>query len=85
MSRQEMDFSTLLNPLKNIYIPSDDTVDWCEERNKILDLTLKDFLLPQFETETRRDLRDAAHKFGVESAALSLQSMAMEVPYRRHI
>jgi transcription elongation factor SPT6 len=82
MSRQEMDFSTLLNPLKNIYIPSDDTVDWCEKRNKILDLTLKGFLLPQFETEARHDLQDAAHKFGVESAALSLQSMAMEGPYR---
>ena len=40
------------------------------------------YLLPQFEAETRRDLRDVSTRVGVEAAGQNLQVMAFEGPYR---
>jgi transcription elongation factor SPT6 len=59
-----------------------DSEDWNGERRKILTQALLSFLLPQFEAETRRELREAAIKVGVVAAGESLFTMAMEGAYR---
>jgi Transcriptional accessory protein len=83
LNRDNQNIDLLMNELQKIYLPSvGDTEEWNEERNKILRFALINFLLPQFETELKRDLRDAAVKEGIDSAGDNLLTMAMEGPYR---
>ena len=45
--------------LERCYLPaSGDTEEWNEERRRVLRSALRDHLLPRFEAEARRDLRD---------------------------
>mmetsp|Transcript_14099 Transcript_14099/g.20794 ORF Transcript_14099/g.20794 Transcript_14099/m.20794 type:complete len:1665 (+) Transcript_14099:977-5971(+) len=82
-SRDNQDLSALTEELERVYLPPDgDTDEWNEERRKVLRLALTTFLLPQFEAEARRDLREASIKIGIKAAAESLYGMAMEGPYR---
>jgi transcription elongation factor SPT6 len=82
-NRENQDLSRLMNELETIYMPFDgDTEEWNEERRKILRFALTNFLLPQFEAEARREMREAAIKVGVLAAAKNLRTMAMEGPYR---
>lgn len=76
------DISPLLKVLQTIYLPIEDTQEWNDERMKILHQCFYTFLLPQFETEARRDLKDTAIKFGIKTAAQSLYHMAFEGAYR---
>ncbi|EED89929.1 SUPT6H,-like protein to suppressor of ty 6 [Thalassiosira pseudonana CCMP1335] len=81
----EMDTGTpwLMEALERVYMPANgDTEEWNDERRKILKMALVNYLLPHFEAETRRDLRDASTRIGVEAAAQNLQALAMEGPYR---
>lgn len=81
--RDNQDLSCLTNELEKVYFPlNGDTDEWNGERRKILNLALTQFLLPQFEVELRRDLREAAVKKGAEEAADTLCKMAMEGPLR---
>lgn len=83
LNRDNQNIDLLMNELQKIYLPSvGDTEEWNEERNKILRFALINFLLPQFETELKRDLRDAAVKEGIDAAGDNLLTMAMEGPYR---
>jgi transcription elongation factor SPT6 len=83
MNRINQDLHPLLGELEKVYLPPDgDTDEWNEERRKVLRLALITFLLPQFESELRRDLREAATQTGVQLAADDLKAMAMEGPYR---
>ena len=83
MSVSNQNLYPLMSELLRVYMPSDgDTTEWEEERKKVLHFALMKFLLPQFEAETRRDLREAATKIGVLAAASSLKESAMEGPYR---
>lgn len=82
-NRENQDFAVMIQELEKIYLPSNpDTDEWNEERNKILRFALSNFLLPQFEAEMKRDLRDAAVKVGIDAAGKNLKTMAMEGPYR---
>ena len=77
------DYSALMTELEKVYLPPDgDTDEWNEERRKVLRFALANFLLPQFEAETRRELKEAATKVGVQAAGEELEKMAMEGPYR---
>lgn len=81
--REKQDLSCLMSEIEKIYLPEgSDTDAWNEERRKILRLALTQFILPQFEVEARRDLRDIAVKVGTEEAAEALNKMAMEGPLR---
>jgi transcription elongation factor SPT6 len=81
--RNNHDIRCLFNELEKVYMPSDsDSPEWEEERAKVLKLAIFTFLLPQFEAETRKDLREAAMKLGILDAAESLRTIAMEGPYR---
>lgn len=83
INRESQDLSVLMTELEKVYLPLDADVDkFSEERLKVLRLALTSILLPHFEAETRRDLRDAAIKVGVAAAAESLRTIAMEGPYR---
>lgn len=83
MNRTNQDLHPLMGELEKVYLPPDgDTDEWNEERRKVLRLALINFLLPQFESELRRDLRESATETGVELAAADLKAMAMEGPYR---
>lgn len=83
MNRSNQDLHWLMSELMKVYMPTDgDTVEWEDERKKVLQFSLTNFLLPQFETEIRRDLREAATKLGVIDAAANIRSIAMEGPYR---
>lgn len=83
VGRDNQDLGPLMSELERVYLPPDgDTDEWNEERKKVLRFALTNFLLPQFEMETRRDLVDAATKVGAEVAAEKLKEMAMEGPYR---
>jgi transcription elongation factor SPT6 len=83
--RELQDVGLFMNDLERAYMPLDaDTEEWLEERRKVLRQAVFTFLLPQFEAETRRELRDAAIVVGVVAAAESLKAMAMEGPYRPH-
>ena len=84
-SRDKQDLKALMEELEKVYLPLDgDSEEWNEERRKVLTQALLSFLLPQFESETRRELRDAAVKVGVIAAGENLHKMAMEGPYRPH-
>ena len=83
--REKQDLKPLLDPLQKAYSPIDpDSVEWSEERSKVLSYALLNFLLPQFESETRKDLEQAAFRIGVTVAAEDLHGIAMEGPYRPH-
>lgn len=83
LGRDNQDDSPLYNELEKVYLPPDvDTDQWNGERCKVLRFALNTFLLPQFEAELRRDLRDAATRIGVKMAAENLRKLAMEGPYR---
>jgi transcription elongation factor SPT6 len=82
-SRDKQDIKILMEELEKIYFPMDgDSEEWNEERKKVLSQALLNFLLPQFESETRRELKEAAIKVGVVAAGENLHTMAMEGPYR---
>ena len=84
-SRDKQDLKVLMDELEKLYFPLDgDSEEWNSERKKVLTQALIAFLLPQFESETRRELREAAVKVGVIDAGESLYKMAMEGPYRPH-
>lgn len=83
MSRDNQDLSMFVRELERVYLPQNgDSDEWNSERRKVIRLAILSFLLPQFEAEVRRDLREAAVKVGVLNAAESLKEMAMEGPYR---
>lgn len=71
----------LLEELEKVYLPLD-ADQFNDERRKVVHSTLTSFLLPQFEAELKRELRDASVKIGVEAAADNLRKMAMDGPYR---
>ena len=82
-NKDNQNLSPFMFHLENLYMPFDgDTDEWNEERRKILRFALTNFLLPQFEAEARREMREAAIKVGVMMAAENLQAMAMEGPLR---
>ena len=82
-SREEQNIGRLMELLERVYLPVDGDMDeWNSERKKILRMALVHYLLPQFEAETRRDLRDASTRTGVEAAGENLKVLAMEGPYR---
>lgn len=84
-SRDKQDIKGLMEELEKVYFPMDgDSEAWNDERRKVLTQALLVFLLPQFESETRRDLREAAVKVGVMAAGENLHVVAMEGPYRPH-
>lgn len=81
--RERQNIKPMMDVLERCYLPAGgDTDEWNEERRRVLRSALLNHLLPQFESETRRDLRDAAVKAGVAAAGESLRSMATEGPYR---
>ena len=81
--RERQNIKPMMDVLERCYLPAGgDTDEWNEERRRVLKSALLNHLLPQFESETRRDLRDAAVKAGVAAAGDSLRSMATEGPYR---
>ncbi len=83
MSRDNQDLSMFVRELERVYLPQNgDSDEWNSERRKVIRLAILSFLLPQFEAEVRRDLREAAVKVGVLNAAECLKEMAMEGPYR---
>ncbi len=83
LTRDRQDTGRLMEALERVYLPADgDTDEWNDERKKILRMALVNYLLPQFEAETRRDLRDAAMRIGVAAAGRNLRVLAMEGPYR---
>ena len=83
--RESQDLSPFMDVLERAYMPLDtDTDEWNEERRKVLNQAIFNTLLPQFEAELRRELREAAVKEGVAAAAEKLHEMAMEGPYRPH-
>lgn len=83
LGRDKQNIGNLLEALERVYLPADgDTDEWNEERRKILRMALVQYLLPQFEAETRRDLRDVSTRSGVAAAGQNLRLMAMEGPYR---
>ncbi len=82
-NRDYQDISPLVEELKKVYFPSDgDNDDWNNQREQILRFALKTFLLPYFEMEMKRELREAAHRIGIQDAGKNLYSMSMEGPYR---
>lgn len=87
LGRDRQNLGRLMEALERVYLPANgDTDEWNNERKKILRMALVHYLLPQFEAETRRDLRDVSIRIGVEAAGQSLKAMAMEGPYRpRHL
>ena len=81
--RDRQDVARFMEALERVYFPANgDTDEWNEERRKILRMALVNYLLPQFEAEARRDLKDASTRIGVEASAQNLNTMAMTGPYR---
>lgn len=73
----------LMNDLIKVYMPTDnDSSDWSSERMKVLEAAVTTYLLPAFEKELMKDIRDAAVKIGVLDAGNNLKEMALEGPYR---
>ena len=82
-NHEKQNLNPLIEELKKIYFPTDGDIDeWNDQREKILRLALKNFLLPSFEAEMKRELREVAFKIGITDAGSNLFTMAMEGPYR---
>jgi len=82
-NRDRQDLAPFIEELKKIYYPTDGDLDeWNNQREQIIRLALKKFLLPYFEAEMRRELREASFKAGIKDAGEKLLTMAMEGPYR---
>lgn len=82
-STENQDIGPFMSELERVYFPADgDTEAWNEERRKVLRFALTNFLLPQFEAEARRELKEVATRVGVDAAADELEKLAMEGPYR---
>ncbi|KAI2503011.1 Death-like domain of SPT6 [Fragilaria crotonensis] len=82
-NRENHNIGPLLDKLEAVFFPLDqDSDDWNEERRKILKFALTKVILPEFEQEMKRDMREAATKFGILQAGDNLREMAMEGPYR---
>ncbi|CAJ1945658.1 unnamed protein product [Cylindrotheca closterium] len=82
-TRDKQDIGALMEELERVYFPLDgDTEEWNDERRKILTQALIQFLLPRFEGEIRRELKEACMRIGVEAAGENLYNLAMEGPYR---
>jgi len=83
LGRDKQDTCRLMEALERVYLPVDgDSEEWNDERRKILRMALVHYLLPQFEAETRRDLRDISTRVGIEAAGQNLQTIARQGPYR---
>ena len=81
--RENQDMSVFVDELTKVCLPADgDTDAWNEERMKILKFALVKVMLPEFDREARRDLREASLKVGVLAAGENLKEMALEGPYR---
>jgi transcription elongation factor SPT6 len=81
--REKQDLSELMILLEKVYLPLEvDSQEWNEERKKVLRQAVLNFLLPQFESETLKELEDAAFHIGIVGASDNLHEMAMEGPYR---
>lgn len=82
-NREKQDLKMFTDELERVYFPLDgDTEEWNKERRLVLKQAVLNFLLPQFEAEIRREIREAAVKVGVVAASENLHAMAMEGPYR---
>eukprot|EP00523_Entomoneis_sp_CCMP467_P012549 CAMPEP_0168790060 /NCGR_PEP_ID=MMETSP0725-20121227/13191_1 /TAXON_ID=265536 /ORGANISM="Amphiprora sp., Strain CCMP467" /LENGTH=2014 /DNA_ID=CAMNT_0008840425 /DNA_START=198 /DNA_END=6242 /DNA_ORIENTATION=+ len=82
-ARSNQNVELLLSELEKVYFPHDgDTDEWNEERKNVLRFALNNFLLPQFEAELLRELREVSNRIGVRAAAENLRTLAMEGPYR---
>lgn len=81
-SRDKQNSSLLLDALKKVYLSDNDTQEWNDERIKVLNFAIHNFLLPQFEAEIKNELRDMSMKVGIHEAGRSLRTMANEGPYR---
>lgn len=82
-NHNNQDLNLLTNELEKVYLPLDVDVDqFNDERRKVIQQALTVFLLPQFEAELRRELKDAAVRAGIIDAAKNLREMAMVGPYR---
>ena len=82
-NRDNQDLTPILEELKKVYYPSNGDMDeWNNQREQILRLALKTFLLPYFEMEMKRELRDASYKIAIKDAGENLFDMAIEGPYR---
>jgi len=83
LNRENQDLAPFMAELEKVFLPLDgDTEEWNEERRKIFRFALIKVLLPEFERETRRELREAATMVGVAAAGNNLRVMAMEGAYR---
>lgn len=81
--RDNQEIAPLLNELEKVFFPADgDSDEWNEERRKILKFSVTKVLLPEFEQEMRREMREAATNVGILDAGDNLREMAMEGPYR---
>ncbi|KAL9179680.1 hypothetical protein ACHAXT_008970 [Thalassiosira profunda] len=83
LPRDQQNITPLTEALERVYLPANgDTDAWNAERRRILRAAILTHLLPQFEAEARRDLRDAAVRAGVAAAGSNLRALAVEGPYR---
>jgi len=68
-NRDRQDLSPFIEELKKVYYPTNGDLDeWNNQREMILRLSLKKFLLPFFEAEMRRELCEASYKAGIKDA-----------------
>jgi transcription elongation factor SPT6 len=82
-SRDNQEIDPLIEELEKVLLPADgDSDEWNQERKNIIKFALLKVILPEFEQEMRRDLREAAIQVGILGAGENLQLMAMEGPYR---
>jgi transcription elongation factor SPT6 len=81
--RDNQDLDPFMEELRKVYYPSDgDHDEWNNQREQIIRFALKTFLLPYFEMEVKRELREVAYKMGIRDAGDHLYGMSMEGPYR---
>jgi transcription elongation factor SPT6 len=82
-NRENQEIGPLLEELEKVFLPADgDTDEWNQERSNVLKFALTKVVLPEFEQELRRDMREAATTHGIVDAGENLREMAMEGPYR---
>jgi len=79
--RGEQDLSCLMKELEPAFLPLDED-QLNGERRKILEFCLRQILLPQFESELLREMRELAVRYGSKEAAEGLRKRAMLGPYR---
>lgn len=72
----------ILSKLEQAFLPDSLSDIWNEQRKKVLDIAIKNFLKPDFDNYVRKKLKKEADEYVANQCAEKLEQMLMAGPYK---